>query len=89
MDTSPEYIKMCEKAEDIQALRPYWMEEGDYFAICGEKRFDHVDICTYNNEGFSGGIHTSETDGGSVKRANIVWLPQQDQLQNIFFELHT
>jgi len=66
MDTSKEYIEMCEKAQEIQDLYDF------------EQRFVKSEShLTYNNKSFTSsfskvsGIHET------------VWLPRQDQLQEI------
>lgn len=66
MDCSPEYIRMCEKAEEIQAQRAQY-DKGDYFScwtvgkytivLWGEKR--------------------------KLPHEKSIWLPRQDQLQEM------
>ncbi len=77
MDTSDEYIKMCEKAKQIQGLRPVeppsdeWLA-GDYYASdcpLGPCISVHNDSSSYGL-----GINT-------------VWLPRQDQLQDMMLYL--
>ena len=59
MDTSKIYVKMCEKAEEIQKIKPEWNLEGDD----GE--------WWYPND--------------NKREVNHIWLPRQDQLQEILF----
>ncbi|MCD6295929.1 MAG: hypothetical protein J7M30_02120 [Deltaproteobacteria bacterium] len=71
MDTSKEYIKMCEKAVEIRGL---WEQRiGDFF-------FDAIT-----------GIRV-QWESGDMRFASIptsesaVWLPRQDQLQEMVWE---
>ena len=72
MDTSEKYIKMCEKAQEIQDLRkldngegsPY-LKEGDYFC-----KLTSTNVELFKNK-------------TSYILIDIVWLPRQDQLQDI------
>ncbi len=85
MDTTPEYIKMCEKAGEIQEE---WMpDEGDVFFIknghfsngsepCnGETWYDRGDIVYCGD-----GVYPNKNE---LAENNYVWLPRQDQLQEI------
>ena len=81
MDTSETYIKMCEKAEEIQALRNKvsnsWdddnnWEEGDFYYKLGFR-------C-----GFHSGCESSEY--GPLDYSTRIWLPRQDQLQEMVLE---
>lgn len=68
MDTSPEYVKMCAKAEDIQQQRP------------------EVSLDTKTNE-FWGSMqnYCQPNDVGGIDvNCVYVWLPRQDQLQEMF-----
>lgn len=70
MDTSKEYIEMCRKAEEIQALRSCekivnW-QDGDFFTHIG----DEYPRCT----------HCVECN--TIIKTDI-WLPRQDQLQDM------
>jgi len=85
MDTSETYIKMCEKAVEIQEGH---IQLGDYFAIIG------------SDEGDLDGVNLFH-DGKCVKRVvepydsldvqdailafggKYIWLPRQDQLQEM------
>jgi len=73
MDTSEQYIKMCEKAEEIQRLRPIeppfdkW-EAGDFYAA----------DCPL------GPCVSVHNDAGSYGLGQFTtWLPRQDQLQEM------
>jgi len=63
MDTSPEYIKMCEKATEIQEIYEEWPN--------GSVWFDGTDIVLQTGKLTD---HPCEGD---------IWLPRQDQLQEI------
>ncbi len=67
MDISETYIKMCEKAEEIQEVRHDGFEEGD---------------CAYsmNDDGYTwlGSSHDSYK-----RWEDDIWLPRQDQLQEM------
>lgn len=88
MDTSPEYILQCEKAEEIQAL--WQCKSGDWFYAkenlgdANDKSFiakgeivcngDIANFCWESSCDFGGGIDNFN---------NAIWLPRQDQLQAI------
>ena len=88
MDTSKEYIKMCEGAEKIQELRDKdkWelgdcfyssdiIETSDGIRIIGNAESDY---CADD------GLRTTGDSCGSCEiNGDIVWLPRQDQLQAI------
>ena len=66
MDTSETYIKMCEKEEKIQALRPQVM----------------IDSVKH----YYKGVYQYEVDSdGEFRfyRDKFIWLPRQDQLQEM------
>jgi len=70
MDTSEQYIKMCEKAKEIQAKWQH--QDGDFY-------FTYAD----DDDDIIGGRSTlprpdSWTDWGKYHH---IWLPRQDQLQ--------
>ena len=76
MDTSTEYIKMCEKATEIQKL--FQALEGDwYFCRCTDiKEYPHgygLMILSHGDPDI-----VSEF---LIKSPTDVWLPRQDQLQ--------
>jgi hypothetical protein len=72
MDTSPEYIKMCEKAEEIQSIHDITDYEHDivYCRACEE-------VC-HEDQGYY--FCCGETDG--------LWLPQQDDLQEMVKDIN-
>ena len=69
MDTSREYVQMCEKATEIQALKPIYQTHGEWFvcAICNRE---------YTEDSSS---YFPLCDGHNAE----VWLPRQDQLQEM------
>jgi hypothetical protein len=64
MDTGPEYIKMCEKAEEIQEYKAY-----NPMSFYYHKNLKGSEVCEGRN---------------LISIATSVWLPRQDQLQEIF-----
>ncbi len=90
MDTSLEYIKMCEKAEEIQ--EQWYPKCGDYVRLSNKdaRVTIIVDSPTWNvNDGrpdrfltvafpWSYGVNTDYK-----KIHEMIWLPRQDQLQGI------
>jgi len=75
MDTTPEYVKMCEKATEIWI--PHHMEIGDYFLALEENRT--VGICTERIDNF---VYSPNLKHGNEDN-NCIWLPRQDQLQEM------
>lgn len=89
MDTSETYIKMCEKAEEIQKLRPLnfndcyyaeWSEpigwESDYERNNHNPAFlPHYEIDTW--------CQGCAEEYGNESKESYVWLPRQDQLQEM------
>jgi len=73
MDTSEQYIKMCEKAVEIQGLRTV----GKHYKL-GDYYFweDHINLA-YGN---------GETVGIEYRYADETWLPRQDQLQEMIID---
>ena len=73
MDTSEQYIKMCEKAEEIQAL---WEapRKQDWCAPRGVSHPDYFGVDIYNSFVFGTGPNIKE---------QAIWLPRQDQLQEM------
>ncbi len=65
MDTSPEYIKQCEKAKEIQLYRNGHKKDGDFYYF---PRFKE----THALSGFP-----------PATQESFIWLPRQDQLQEI------
>lgn len=81
MDTSKEYIKMCQKATEIQELCPF--KEGDFiFNLLANRGCGHLFV---NHQ------HQPKEDDAKweliyLKKDNRkfnIWLPRQDQLQEM------
>lgn len=70
MDTSPEYVKMCEEAEEIQELRPD--EWGDFLYFKDDEEYRTV--CCIRHCSMNIGYYDID---------NSIWLPRQDQLQGM------
>lgn len=73
MDTTFKYIKMCEKAQGIQELKKldYSYKQGDFYI---QLSIDHQSIRV---------VDGSEDDLPEKIRQRQIWLPRQDQLQEI------
>jgi len=74
MDTTPEYIKMCERAEEIQ--NDWILHKGDYY------------YHKLNNKiSFVSGWFEARTAENAVLMTHyhgrLIWLPRQDQLQEM------
>jgi hypothetical protein len=95
MDTSETYIKMCEKAVEIQALRkPYSNErhpdlfvDGDVLFVDGKIYIYAIKSVTLRDWQDANGkvlyIATAEDGRGHYNKRKVVWLPRQDQLQEM------
>lgn len=98
MDTTPEYIKMCEKATEIQALAkslPMHENNGEY--VCtyeGTKSFCpkcgswvHQDYCGWcgkkKKEEDAVFLSYRNSVPQPIEEFGYIWLPRQDQLQEI------
>lgn len=85
MDTEKEYIKMCEKAEEIQ--KKVWRaKDGDYCVGNDYEKWDAPLVHALSDDeellGFKKNIQRIKkyvTDNG------LIWLPRQDQLQNMVY----
>ena len=80
MDTSPEYVKMCEKAEEIQVTE--FGETGDVVVTRRELNgyngwqvYEKGQVCIVGNDG--------EYDVTQPDSKDFIWLPRQDQLQGM------
>jgi len=89
MKIDKKYIKMCEKAEEIQKIAPPPEEEGCFFynpyldEIMCRDGWNYCVVYDKNlDDGFSNGIYECETEDWH-KDENIIWLPRQDQLQEM------
>lgn len=89
MDTSEEYIKMCEKATEIQKQ---WVPQmGDFFQGRWADNTTHIHCVNYgyklDGDGFFVAMTGREPDMNyeyyTYPQYNCVWLPRQDQLQEI------
>ena len=75
MDASPEYIKQCEKAEEIQEL---WKpKDGDFYTSSDHSLIEISHRCPCADEDDMG---TTEAAVG----CGDIWLPRQDQLQEMY-----
>lgn len=80
MDKTPEFIEMCEKATELQEMRPVgslW-EEGDYYCFSYEGEFVHLlELdCFCDSESHARHRHPGD-----------IWLPRQDQLQGMLADV--
>lgn len=85
MDTSKEYIKMCERA----GIRGLWQpKEGDFiYKIDDLSILTHHDCCMGDYcESPEWNIANKTED--IIKDSDLVWLPRQDQLQEIYGKVH-
>ncbi len=76
MDTSKEYIKMCEKAVEITK------------GVYGLGNIYAVFYATGKQSGYTTGIECEHNALGVADRSHHVWLPRQDQLQEMISILH-
>jgi len=72
MDTSKEYILMCEKAVEVQEL---WKP-------CQYDHLGFIDKCG----GYGSSYYTPDTLLERAKKIGRFWLPRQDQLQGMFLK---
>jgi len=90
MDTTEKYIKMCEKAEEIQGLLDE-EEDGNYLYV---KKTQSIKITGhpwfYWLENYGNGnpcqqwvSYYWESDSPDYYGQDVVWLPRQDQLQEM------
>jgi hypothetical protein len=87
MDTSKEYIKMCERSVEIQVLKEI-ERDGDFYWV--EAKYDHgiKTICHDEFEGYAqkSNLWSVNDDRVGHETKRLVWLPRQDQLQEILGE---
>ena len=84
MDVSLEYIKQCEKATEIQALRDS-ERDGDFYLV-GRTVFDSYkeDIeCTCHDVFEEYAKKSSTPSKPDEYYTRIIWIPRQDQLQEM------
>ncbi|KKN72629.1 hypothetical protein LCGC14_0408710 [marine sediment metagenome] len=74
MDNSETYIKMCEKAVEIQADRPFPSTQ-----VVDEKLVDDWEM-TYFDEGY---LIDNRGNWWADTHPDTTWLPRQDQLQEM------
>lgn len=82
MDTTPEYIKMCEKATEIQEQHD--MEYGDCYIHKGTGALLII-VPKYSTE-FQAINITAKCNFNDLIPSHITWLPRQDQLQEILLK---
>jgi len=87
MDKTEQYIKMCEKAEEIQDCS--WGNEGDYFYKRDGIGYGLWLVCKveYGSLWCSGQRMNEAPFNGKLVQfmapGNYIWLPRQDQLQEM------
>ena len=81
MDTSETYIKMCEKAVEIQKQRliGFDWQEGDWYHWWS----DVNDSVKYNDDQVLSENFSYEWCEEEKREVNNIWLPRQDQLQEM------
>lgn len=73
MDTSPEYINMCRKAKELQAV--WEPSRGDWFLL-----YDEIE----NIGDYSEDLHPIDyREEFPISKKNCIWLPRIDQLIEI------
>ena len=77
MDTSKEYIKMCEKAKEIQRIWKTNATTGDVTQIGVLCSFEEY----HNDDTYDFGF--GDTDIQITNAKELTWLPRQDQLQGM------
>jgi len=91
MDNSSEYIEMCEKAQEIQELRKQLvsLEYGDCLFVTYNNSYSEVefigkefDLKKVDNKIFNTEYINCE-DEFDEELTSIIWLPRQDQLQEM------
>ena len=89
MDNSKEYIKMCEKAEEIQEFKSEdenWVR-GDYFSKSGTMHIKRSDPFELHKEyEYPVRIFLEDMYGNKIIDNDYIWLPRQDQLQGIVID---
>ena len=85
MDTSETYIKMCEKAEEIQPKLAYIeLSEGRGKHYYRDRDWLDGDFWAKYDKGLgyvTGVAFACDDDFYSEPEGNVIWLPRQDQLQ--------
>lgn len=78
MDTNPEYIKMCEKAKELQN---HYLNTGDYYCRLPSHE---IKLVKWADQRRVSGIELKEY--GTAKthvRVGNIWLPRQEDLQRM------
>lgn len=87
MDVSPEYVEMCEKAEEIQ--KGWKPTEWDYVFGERDKERQTLVLSGYCTDGGFYGAELEEEHRGirDIVGVNFpIWLPRQDQLQEMIHD---
>ena len=79
MDTTREYLEMCEKAEEIQ--KGWNPKEHDYVQEANSK---YLKVSTICNGCIAEGISLHNFFDYDDYKGECIWLPRQDQLQEIY-----
>jgi len=91
MDTSKEYIKMCEKAKELQSS--HTLKIGDYVVRFWRPENAGWRIRSSAGDGIVNWIsidsHTIIGNNWAHYRDEVIWLPYQDQLQELLKDSHT
>jgi len=77
MDTSETYIKMCDKAGEIQAQREAIIGNFYYDPLTGVRIVGTID---------SDGVNPFTIFNKQLEDSRYIWLPRQDQLQDMVGE---
>jgi len=83
MDVSKKYIKMCEKAKEIQKLWKY--ENGDWYASQMTKEGYFIGVVSKDYEKLCSNTQV-EAPYYQEYSEYCIWLPRQDQLQEIIID---
>jgi len=102
MDTSKEYIEMCEKSEEVQ--EGWSPKEGDYYCyqdiMCGHpvhtvtkfnlEKYEHGEIictlCSYSYDSFQEIMGATRANINDALTGRFIFLPKQDQLQEMLLD---
>jgi hypothetical protein len=88
MDISQQYIKMCEKAEEVQQGHKFKI--GDYLKYHSGYCIEALNV--YHGDGIEvnvlGNYKADVKDRCPKNHQQYVWLPRQDQLQELYNEYY-
>ncbi|MCG6893073.1 MAG: hypothetical protein LJE65_05660 [Desulfobacteraceae bacterium] len=77
MDKSPQYLRMCERAAEIQQR---WRQTyGDFYADADGTISCWIQTGSHPPLRMKGGFHIKSSDS-IIRMARMIWLPRQDQL---------